>query len=93
MDQEADWRAFFERYPDIKEPKSSAPNGDAAVTTFTVDDPALDSWEEDGSDEEYAVDGDDEPEPAYSSSSVSRQPPTPDLLRNTANARRTGSCK
>ncbi|KAH7706639.1 RhoGAP domain-containing protein, partial [Aphelenchoides avenae] len=87
VDHQSDWKAFFERYPEVEEPKNAG--AECGVTTFTIDDPTL-VGDEDDLEEEYEI-SDDEPEPTCSSSAISRQPPTPDLLRNTTGARNVES--
>jgi len=79
VDGKQDWKEFFEKYSNLKEPEQI--EGDPI--DYAQEDIGLDGDEDDLEDD---YDGEDEIEQtACSSSNVSQQPPTPDLLRNTNN--------
>uniref|UniRef100_A0A914P7Y7 Uncharacterized protein n=1 Tax=Panagrolaimus davidi TaxID=227884 RepID=A0A914P7Y7_9BILA len=81
IDSKADWKNYFERYPNVKEPEQMDDNNVEEIVTN--DEPAID--EDDCLEED---DYDDELDQVCSSSNISQQPPTPDLLRNTNNNNR-----
>uniref|UniRef100_A0AC34QM43 Uncharacterized protein n=1 Tax=Panagrolaimus sp. JU765 TaxID=591449 RepID=A0AC34QM43_9BILA len=73
-----DWKEFFEKYSNLKEPEQQLENVDQ--TDFTREGLGI-GEDDDELDEEF--DGEDEIEQTgCSSSNVSQLPPTPDMLRN-----------
>lgn len=80
MDKQDDWTEFFEKYPDVPEPKECLdPEAEKRLNyppkTILADEDDLDEY---GSENEYEV------EPTCSSSLASHLPPTPDLLTRKA---------
>lgn len=75
VDKQNDWVEFFEKYPDVVEPKECLdPEAEAKLSYNTK---AMLADEDDLDDDDF--DGDEELEPATCSNS-SILPPTPDLI-------------
>uniref|UniRef100_A0A914E991 Uncharacterized protein n=1 Tax=Acrobeloides nanus TaxID=290746 RepID=A0A914E991_9BILA len=81
VDKMEDWKEFFQKYPDLAEPKILDEKSEAQIARQVNIEIIEDEDLEDDDDI------DEEPEMGNSSTNTSQQPPTPDLLRNTSNSR------